>query len=401
MHDETTIGPRLRQLRKWRKLTLVELAGQAGMSKSHLSDVERGLAALDRRSYIAGLASALQVSETEIVGGPHLSSDPVQAGPHAGVPALRVALETNTLADATCERARPLPQLVAETSAIERLYRTCDYVNLWTRVSTVIDELHLHAVNPADEAAQQTALRTLVVVCNYATFGLKDLGYNDLAHICAGRATEAAAILDEPTYEGKAASQRLMTMPQEWDRVLTAAERATSVLQPHITDQLSTQVCGMLSLSAALAAAALHKWDIATDWLGEAAELAQRVPDEPMKNWASFSTTNVGVWGVTVAVEHGEAGRAVLERARAVDDRKLNPSRRSAFMADVGRGLARERHTRREAIAWLRQAEAIAPQRIRNNKPVRHSVEVLLSQARAEAGGRELRGMAARMGIPH
>jgi hypothetical protein len=56
---------------------------------------------------------------------------------------------------------------------------------------------------------------------------------------------------------------------------------------------------------------------------------------------------------------------------------------------------------RTEAVRWLRRAEETAPQRIRNSNPVRESVAYLLSRARADAGGRELRGMAARMGVPH
>jgi hypothetical protein len=70
-------------------------------------------------------------------------------------------------------------------------------------------------------------------------------------------------------------------------------------------------------------------------------------------------------------------------------------------MADVGRGLAREPRTRIEAVRWLRRAEEAAPQRIRNSAPVRETVAYLLNRARAAAGGPELRGMAARMGLPH
>ncbi|MEU1389956.1 helix-turn-helix transcriptional regulator [Nonomuraea sp. NPDC005730] len=53
MYEQTTIGARLRILRKWRGLTLVELAGLSGVSKSHLSYAERGERTLDRRSHIA------------------------------------------------------------------------------------------------------------------------------------------------------------------------------------------------------------------------------------------------------------------------------------------------------------------------------------------------------------
>ncbi|NDU77157.1 hypothetical protein GWI34_31730 [Actinomadura sp. DSM 109109] len=117
----------------------------------------------------------------------------------------------------------------------------------------------------------------------------------------------------------------------------------------------------------------------------------------------SFSASNVGVWNVAVNVECGERGGAVLDLARDVDETKLTgrKGRHAAFLADVGRGLARDRKTKDQAIRWLRRAENTAPPWIRNNKPVRESVAVLLSQARTDAGGRELRGMAARMGLPH
>jgi len=67
----------------------------------------------------------------------------------------------------------------------------------------------------------------------------------------------------------------------------------------------------------------------------------------------------------------------------------------------MGRGLARDPRTQADAVRWLRQAEDAAPQRIRNSAPVRETVGYLLNRARAVAGGRELRSMAARMGLPH
>jgi hypothetical protein len=51
-------------------------------------------------------------------------------------------------------------------------------------------------------------------------------------------------------------------------------------------------------------------------------------------------------------------------------------------------------------VGWLRKAEDAAPQRIRNSPAARSAVTYLLDRATATAGGRELRGMAARMGLP-
>jgi hypothetical protein len=249
------------------------------------------------------------------------------------------------------------------------------------------------------------ALETLVDACVCATFTAKDLGYADLAYAAASRADEAARILDDPVQLGKAAFLRVHVLPRAgaWDRILASAERAADVLEPHASSPGATSVLGMLTLCGSLAAAAVQNGDRAEHWLGEASALAQRVPDAPDGNWMAFSATNVGVWRVAVDVERGYSGGAVLELAELVPEDKLagKPGRHAAFLSDVGRGLAREPRTRHEAVRWLRRAEDTAPQWIRNNRTVRETVAYLLNRAVATAGGRELRGMAARMGVPH
>jgi hypothetical protein len=99
-------------------------------------------------------------------------------------------------------------------------------------------------------------------------------------------------------------------------------------------------------------------------------------------------------------VERGE-GAKVGELAHGIDPAatKLGASRRAGFYTDLGRGLATERSHRLEAIAALRTAEHLAPQRVRANPFVRETVTDLLRRPRRDAVGRELRGMAYRMGI--
>jgi transcriptional regulator with XRE-family HTH domain len=402
--DEITIGARLRTLRRWRGKSQVELAGLAGLSPSFLSMVETGRRPLDRRSHIAALANALRVSETDLVGGPHLTPDRLQSDPHMGVPALRVALQTNTLSTPAVDHARPLAELIhLVTAEIEPMRRACDYVGTGLALPDVLDELHYHVAVPADEATQQLALQTLVEACACATFTAKNLNYSDLAHLAALRAQEAAVLLGDPIYKGKADFVWLNTLPRaaSKDRNLAAAVRTANQLEPYATDALGLQVLGMIALNASLSAAATQRSDTAMHWLNEATQIAQRVPDKPMENWQSFSTTNVNIWRVSVGVERGEAGNAMLELAERVTLDKFDrqSSRRADFFADVGRGLAREPKTRMEAVRWLRRAEEAAPQRVRNSGPVRESVAYLLGRAQATAGGPELRGMAARMGL--
>src|ERR1022692_1708360 len=236
MHDTETTGARLRVLRRWRGMTLTELAGLAGVSVSFLSMVEHGQRMLDRRSHIAAVASALKVSETELVGGPHLSPDRLQSDPHMGIPPLRVALQTNTLTSPAVDRARPLAELADEmANTVEPQRRANDYVRMGNLLSPLIDELHLHAAEPEDEAAQRLALQMLVESCCCASGMAKNLNYPDLAYLAALRAEEAAGLLGDPVQQGKADFVWLLSMPRagSWDRTLVAAERAAGALEPH------------------------------------------------------------------------------------------------------------------------------------------------------------------------
>jgi transcriptional regulator with XRE-family HTH domain len=386
-------------------MTQDELAGLADLSRSFVSMVEHGSRMLDRRSHIAALASALRVSETDLVGGPHLSADRLQSDPHMAIPALREAFQTNRLTSPAVDHARPLADLHQEVfGRIEPLRQDCDYAQAGALLPDVLDELHWHTAQAADEASLRLALETLIEACVAAGLTAKYVGYVDLAHVAVLRAQEAATLLDDPVQQGKVDCLRIWTFPRErsWDRRLAAAERAADALQPHAGTPLGLHVLGMLCLHAALGAAVVQRPHVVSHWLGEADQFAAWVPDDLKGNWQSFGRTNAGLWRIAIGVERGESGGTVLDMARTIDRTKLGlPSRDASYLSDVGRGLAREHKTRAEAVRWLRQAEDAAPQYIRNDPATRETVAYLLGRATAAAGGRELRGMAARMGVPH
>ena len=401
--DEATIGARLRILRRWRGMTQVELAGLADLSPSFVSMIENGQRPLDRRSHIAAIAGALRVSETDLVGGPHLSADRLQSDPHLAIPALREALQTNKLTAPVVDRARPLAELAQQvTSRIEPMRAEADYAGAGALLPGVLDELHWHTAQTGDEPSRRLALETLIEACMTAGLTAKDLGYVDLAHVAVLRAEEAAALLDDPVQRGKVDCLRIWAFPRErsWERRLAAAEFAADGLEPHAHTPLSLHILGILTLHAALAGAVVQRPRVIDHWLAEAGQLAGRVPDDIKGNWQSFSATNVRIWNVAIGVERGESGGTVLELASGIDQSKIAyRTRQASFLAEVGRGLAREPRMRSEAVRWLRRAEEAGPQDIRNNAAVRETVAYLLNRARADAGGRELRGMAARMGV--
>jgi hypothetical protein len=105
------------------------------------------------------------------------------------------------------------------------------------------------------------------------------------------------------------------------------------------------------------------------------------------------------VWRVALALELGEPGR-VVELARAVDVTAMpSTGRQATFYGDLGRGLATIRGREEQAVEAFRRAETLAPYRTRTNPFVREAVTELMRRARREAGGRELRGIAYRMGL--
>jgi len=402
--DQVTIGARLRILRRWRGLSQEQLAGLAGVSQGYVSLVEKGRRPLDRRSIVSALAAALEVSETDLVGGPHLSRDRVQSDPHLHIPALRVALTTASLDAPAVDGGRPLAELRSLLyGGIEAARRTCDYVRLGDLLPGVIDELYWHAA-AAPDGSRQDALRALTDACAQASHLSAALRHMDLAFLAASSARAAAAASGDPLAAGRAAFALLHSRPRAgtWDRNLSLAERAVSELDPYAHDASGLQVLVMLMLTASMSAAALQKEAASADWLDSAAGIAARFPDDPDRNWQSASATNVGLWRVAVAVERGAASREVLALASRVETGKLRStmSRLADFRADVGKALVREKGTRQLAVEWLAEAERTAPQRIRNSPTAREGVAYLLNSAQRSAGGRELRGMAVRMGIP-
>jgi transcriptional regulator with XRE-family HTH domain len=79
-------------LRCWRRLSLREAAGLAGLSFSFWGQVERGEKAVTSRKTLEAMASALRVHPTELTGQPS-TPDPASADTQAGLLAIDTALE--------------------------------------------------------------------------------------------------------------------------------------------------------------------------------------------------------------------------------------------------------------------------------------------------------------------
>lgn len=384
---------RIREIRTWRRKSLTVVAGLAGISAGYLSRLERGERSLDSRRLLFALADALQVAPSEITGQPYPPSDAAEAAGHAAMQALRAVLRDAEIGEPTGAGIRPLPELENAVDHADAAAAASDYAALGAVVPTLLDELY--APHDSD---QQARTLLLVRVLHDAFYLTKDLGHGDLAWAVAGHLERAAIVLGESTWGAVAGFVRSHSVLGEGSRprALRLARRAAEIVSPD--DGNAGQVYGMCHLSAALQNASLGDPDAAREHLAEAQDVAGHTGNGQFAG-LMFGPTNVGVWQLALHLELGEAGRGV-DLARAVKVAEIpSAGRQATFYSDLGQALARMRGREQAAIEAIRRAEHLAPGRVRTRPSVRATVTELLARARRDAGGRELRGLAYRMGI--
>jgi transcriptional regulator with XRE-family HTH domain len=392
MGDEH-IGARVRRIRLWRAMTQAQVAGLAGWSTSAVSMLETGATGLDSRTRLAQLAEALRVSPADLVGQPYPLDAPGLAEAQGYVPAVGQALMDHRIGDRG--EAEPAPLADLETLLTGRLLdanrlRADDAERLSLLPDLLID---LQAYG-----RDERALRLLSLACAEATYALRYVGQVPLAWIAAERCAQAAEMVGDPVLIAAAEFTRAHSRPAGpvWARAGEAADQMPDDLIAG--DDWAREVYGMLRLTAALAAQVHGDSAGAVGQVEEAAKIAQAHGERPAP-WEYFGPANVGTWRTMLAVEAGEPARA-LEHAAAVDLGALKRERTAALYVDVARAhhqLGRDHD--RQAVAALRQAEKLSPVRLRASPWARDLVEVMLTRSRREAGGRELRGLAYRMGL--
>jgi transcriptional regulator with XRE-family HTH domain len=398
--EAQALGRRVREVRGWRQLSLREAAGLAGLSFSFWGQVERGEKPVANRRTLEAMAGALRVHPTELTGQPWTPRDPVGAGAQAGLTAIETALECYELGVDPEVPVRPWPQIADD---LERLVTTMEWAGDYAAQGALAPVLigELHGAYRRMPQRRPEVLVGLMRAYASAMWTTKRLGARGLPALVARAIQQCAETLDDPLWLGYAAWLRGVATGQldrggQYRRSVAAAESLTSGLD--CSDAL--QACGMLHLSAALAAGSQAEHDTAATHLAEASALAARM-DTEVGTWAHlwFGPTNVGIWKASIALERREYGQ-VLEVAKTVHPELLPATvHQAGFFADVGQVLVAEKKTRDKGIRVLVRAEQLAPQRIHHDVFVREAIAGMLRQARGDAGGRELRGLAWRMGV--
>lgn len=391
--DARTIGQRLRQIRYARDKSLRVIAGLAGISKSRLSQIERGEVALDSLSEIVALANALQVAPAELIRLPLPA--PANGTTDSAVDGVRRALMA-------VNRSRPSGQIVPVDALRDRVTATltahysCQQdKEVGAVLPGLIRDLHTSIAAGRDVAQ---LLELAVLLHAGATPGwLRIAGAEiDLREQAVLLAHLAAQHRDSPTALGLATWGGLHVMLAAGEFDLAQAE-LDSVTVPTNTPE-STQLAGMLALSVSLVAAADSRPGDVDAPLEYASELAERT-GEGNAYWMGFGPTNAGFWRMNVALEAGDHQRAVTIAEGLHPEAHPFRGCQAMYWVDYGRALAQLRGRHDDAVKAFRHAERISQRRVHRNPYAREVLGQLVSRARRDAVGRELRGMAYRAGL--
>lgn len=390
----------MRQMRGWRALSLRQAAALAGLSSAVWGQVERGDRPVGNRRTLEAMARVLRVHPSEVTGQPWVLRDRVSSEAHAGLIAMETALERYDLGADPELPVRDWAGIAHDLDTLAKvLHCSADYAAQGELAPVLLGELHGAYVRLPQH--RREVLLGLITAFSSVMWMTKRLGVRGVPSVAARAVRQCAEALEDPVWLGYAAWLRgdatgALDRAAQYRRSVAAAQALTARLD----DAEAVQACGMLHLSAALAAAAQADHDTAATHLEEASALAARM-DTEAGTWAHlfFGVTTVGIWRTTLAVELGEYGHAVRVAKMVRPELLPSTARQAVFWAELGRALVTSAKTREKGVRVLRHAEQLAPQRIHHDVFVRETVADLLRQARRAAGGRELRGLATRLGV--
>jgi transcriptional regulator with XRE-family HTH domain len=374
-----TFGERIASLRKVQGYSQVEFGRRVERGETWVSQVERGVRRIDSASMIERLADALDVPTDELMAAWPALPD-LKTASRGAASALAMVFASN----------QPLKLAVDELVTVDiddieaRTVRAWDYTHgsqyeeLAGLLSDLLADVELAERKAEDEAILERARRAKARSCLAAAGALSKLGDHAAAWAATERALTAAEALGDLAMMAEC-SFRLAITFQGGGRLDLAAHSARQALshraaRPDV-ELAELSLYGALGLQLAVIAARGDDPDRAYGYLEEARRAGERTGDRNDYN-TEFGPTNVLLHEVAIAVEVGDAGRA-LRVADRVDASRLSAERQARLLVDVARAHAQRRHAD-GVVAALTRGAAIAPQQYASHPRVRELVSDLL-----------------------
>jgi tetratricopeptide (TPR) repeat protein len=247
------------------------------------------------------------------------------------------------------------------------------------------------------EPQRAEAFELMAATYQACSAALAKLGDPEAAWIAADRAMAAAERADNPMLVAAGAFRLVLVFlaARHYDQAEETARTAADALQPRVNegDPQAMSLYGALTLQRSVIASRLNDPDAAYGHLERARDMAGRTGEGRNDYNTEFGPANVALHEIAVAVELGDAGRA-LRTAASVDNTSLSAERRARMLIDVARAHAQRRQVE-EAMAALSHAEDITPEQVRAHDLARQLVSDLLTMQ--DPPSSELRALAERV----
>jgi tetratricopeptide (TPR) repeat protein len=396
---QVALGRKIAGHRRRRGLSQPELARMIDRSVAWVSQVERGVRKIDRMSVLEMVAEALDIplaelaAEAPVVAAVH--EEPPGAGGLrlvlSGVHSLRAMLNGHHAPDMTGLREK--------AAKAWTLTHEARYTDLTELLRDLIPALELGArAVPDDQRPEMFEL--LAAAYQACSAALAKLDEAEAAWIAADRAMSAAERAGNPLLVAAGAYRLVFVFmnARHYDQAEETARTAADALW-HLADEGNPEAMslwGALTLQRAVIAARANAPEAAYGFLGHARLLAERLGPGRNDYNTEFGPANAAVHEIHVAVDLGDAGRA-LGVAANIDTSGLSPERHTRLLIDVARAYAQRRQVD-NAVAALRQAESVSPELAHGHALARQLVSDLLTMQNPPSP--ELAALSVRVAAP-
>lgn len=380
-------GERIAAHRKRRGLSQEALAGLVGMSRTWLSQVERGLRGVDRLSTLTDLAAVLRIEVSDLIGKDWRLA-PDGAPQVQALDAIRSQLAGYSHLLGAKVNLWPLPQLRSAAVLVNREYQSAKYAS----ASAMLPDV-LGAADALDAFSGTDAREVHLARCTIYTVTAKLLtkvGESHIAWLSADRAARAAMAAESTSAKAMAAYQvvtALLKGQQNDNAERVAVSSAENLMGEATSDRPDVvSLAGAHWLISAVIAGRRADRATAMQRLDKAEHLAGVLAQDANHAWSAFGPTNTLIHRASVSAELGDP-RAVLEVATLIDPDSLPQGlngRRSRLHLDLAWAQTQARNDL-EATMHLLQAERVAPELVRFDAVARELIRGLLKRSRRPA----------------
>jgi tetratricopeptide (TPR) repeat protein len=394
---QQALGRKIAAERHRRGLSQPELARLVGRSVAWVSQVERGVRRIDRMSVLESLGEALDIPLAELAAEAPIVAAVAEESPAAGKLRLVLSGVHSLRAMLNGHESPGLDDLRGRAAKAWELTHSGRYADLTDLLRALIPDLETAArALPGEQRGEVFEL--MAAAYQACSAALDKLGEPEAAWIAADRAMGSAERAGNPLLVA-AGAFRLVFVFMSARHYAQAEETARTAADAlwHLADDGSPEAMslwGALTLQRSITAARTGDANAAYAHLQRADAMAVRLGAGRNDFNTEFGPANVALFEIAVAVELGDAGRA-LRAAAAVDTASLSAERQARMLIDVARAHAQRRQVD-QAVAVLRQAEDITPEQIRGHYLARQVVSDLLTMQ--DPPGADLHALAVRLG---